>query len=59
MHECLAALDAIAIESEDAPGTPNITRVDRWLDRTSQRLGLDIFAHILVLILRRAAYGRA
>jgi hypothetical protein len=58
MREYLAALDAIAIESEDMPEQPAITRIDRWLDRQSRRFGLDVLVHIIVRILRRTAYGR-
>jgi len=58
MREYLAALDAIAAETSDTPEQPKKSRVDRWLDRVARETSFDIVVHILIRVLRRAAYGR-
>src|SRR5579884_3035478 len=58
MREYLSALAAIAAETSDNPEQPKKSRIDRWLDRLAEKTSFDIVAHILMRLLRRAAYGR-
>lgn len=58
MREYLAALDAIALEGMDTPPAPAPSRTDKALDWLAKQTSLDTVAHILVRVLRRAAYGR-
>lgn len=58
MREYLAALYAIAAETSDTPEQPKQSSIDRWLDSVARKTSFDIVLHIVIRLLRRAAYGR-